>query len=144
MPIKGSWRDACRCEVFAALAALHSYMHAVTNAFIRDGGGRQHIAPPQLQSLWLKWNVFPPREAGQEIPECDLRNALLIPVRLPLHLTGRIPDCRGLVRCRGGPSHWNNATGKRGDAEGTPPQTLVFVFLDVVPIFHVVPMTCCT
>ena len=64
--------------------------------------------------------------------------------RLPLHLAGRIPQSEGLARCRGGstqgfrgvthrvtnPMHpEGTTTRKRGDAEGTPPQTLVFVFL---------------
>ena len=42
----------------------------------------------------------------------------------------RIPENRGLGNGRGGRTHTGTTTGKRGDAEGTPPQTLVFVFLD--------------
>ena len=128
---------------------------AVTNAVLIDGGRTTRHCPPPvgLQSLLLKCNLFSPRRVGSRVPMADHRNGHQSDSHPPLGLWGRIPQSEGLHSPRGGtsqkgfrgvthrvtyPTYPKGATPrKRGDAKGTPPQTLVFVFLAQV-------ISCCS
>ena len=73
--------DVRRRSWLRASALMHASIACIMNAFLRDGGGRQDIAPPILQSLSLKLQpLFPLEGLGKMSRRCTLKNVLL---RLP-------------------------------------------------------------